>query len=251
MKQLSAFLALTLLFGTATAQAEGWGHLKGKIVVEGDAPKLPPVVKQGENVKDANVCAVKDIPNDSLVLSDKGELANCFVYLYMRRGTPDIHPSLVEPAEERIRLDNNQCRFIPHAGVVRTDQKLNAFNSDACGHNVHTFPLKNNAHNVLIAANDKTGVELEFNQSELLPMQVKCDIHPWMIAYWLVVDHPYAVVSDEEGNFEIQNIPAGKHTFRIWNERTGYIERAIDVEITDGQTKDLGQIKVDAAKLRD
>jgi hypothetical protein len=192
---------------------------------------------------------VKAVPDDSLVVSDKGEVANCFVYLYMRRGTPDIHPSLKTPAQAKLPFDNVGCRFVPHAMVVRTDQVVNCLNSDPCGHNVHTFPLKNEAYNQLISGGNNTGVEFKHSQSELLPMQVKCDIHPWMTAYWLVVDHPYATVSKEDGTFKIENMPAGKHTIRIWQERVGYVERSLDVEIKDGKVTDLGTVKVDAAKL--
>lgn len=249
MKPYCSFLALAVALSAGDVLAQEWGHLKGKIVVNGTVPKLAPLVKEGANVKDANVCAVKDLPDDSLVVGENGELANCFVYLYMRRGTPEIHPDLKKPAEPAVKLDNLQCRFVPHAGIVRTDQVLNTINSDACGHNVHTFPLKNNAHNLLISANDTKGVNLEFSQGELLPMQVKCDIHPWMTAYWMVVDHPYATVTDSEGNYFIENMPAGKHTIRIWHERVGYIERSLDVEIKGGEASDLGTIKVDADKL--
>ncbi|MBR9804261.1 MAG: hypothetical protein ACE37I_19345 [Rubinisphaera brasiliensis] len=249
MKKLMGCAALLVAFSASTAMAEGWGTIKGKIVVDGDAPSTTPLVEEGANVKDANVCAVKDIPDDSLVVGKDGGLGNCFIYLYSRRGAPDIHPDLQKPAEATVKLDNEQCRFVPHAGIVRADQKINCINSDACGHNVHTFPLKNNAHNLLISANDEKGVELEFNQGELLPMQVKCDIHPWMTSYWMVVEHPYAVVSSEDGTFTIEKLPAGEHTFRIWHERVGYVERSLDVEVEDGKTIDLGVIEVDAKDL--
>ncbi|MCG6155028.1 hypothetical protein [Rubinisphaera margarita] len=248
-KSLAFSLMLAVVAAAAPCFAEGWGTVTGKIVVKGDAPNPPELVAKGANVKDASVCAVNAVPDRSVVVGEKGELANCFVYLYQRRGTPDIHPDLEKSAEPKVVFDQKGCEFFPRSLVVRTDQKVNVISNDACGHNVHTYPLKNSPHNLLVGANDTKGVELEYPQSELLPMQVKCDIHPWMTAYWLVVDHPYAVVSNDKGEFKIENVPEGEHTFRIWHERVGYIERGLDVEIKDGETVDVGTIEVDADDL--
>ncbi len=252
MRSLLAFSMLIAgcLVGQ-TCQAQGWGTIKGKVVVDGKAPSLPEKVAKGANVKDANVCAVNAIPDKSIVVNDKGELANCFVYLYMRRGTPDIHPALKTPANATVEFDQKGCEFFPHALVVRTDQDVKCISNDACGHNVHTYPLKNEAYNLLIGANDKTGAILKNPEAEPLPMQVTCDIHPWMRAYWLVIDHPYAVVTDAEGNFTIENLPEGKRDFRIWHERVGYVERGLEVEVKNGQVTDVGTIKVKAKDLEE
>ncbi|MCA8986160.1 MAG: hypothetical protein KDA78_00870 [Planctomycetaceae bacterium] len=246
---LSACCLLSL--STSQCFAQGWGSIKGKVVIDGAAPTLKLLVEKGDgSVKDANVCAAQDIPNRSLVANDKGELANCFVYLYTRDEVA-VHPELQKPAEDTVLFDQKGCEFLPRSLVVRTDQKVKCISNDGCGHNVHTFPLKNQAHNLLVAANDQTGVTLEYADAEPLPMQVKCDIHPWMTAYWMVIGHPYAVVTDAEGNFEIKNLPAGEHTFRVWHERVGYIERALKVTIEDGKTTDAGSIKCPAEKLND
>src|SRR5262249_15151279 len=52
------------------------------------------------------------------------------------------------------------------------------------------------------------------------PFFVNCNIHPWMEAYMSVHDNPYFAVTDQEGHFEIKNLPAGVDlTFRIWQEK--------------------------------
>ena len=42
-----------------------------------------------------------------------------------------------------------------------------------------------------------------------------------------VQDHPYMAVTDEDGKFEIKNLPAGKHTFKVWHEKVGYLKSVI------------------------
>lgn len=247
-------MIIAILLSSQALFAQGWGTITGKIVVVGDPPKLPDLVTKGVPVPAAPGCAKHTIPDEKLVVGEKGGLVNCFVYLYQRRGTPDIHPDLIKPAQEKVVFNQKGCRFIPHALVVRTDQKVNCINNDNWEHNIHTFPLRNGGSNRLISTNPGKNFDLEFAKSEPLPIQVKCDIHPWMSARWLIVDHPYAVVSDKEGRFKIEKIPAGEHTFRIWHEIPGYIrpngERNIVLSIEEGKTIDLGEIKISAEELK-
>lgn len=248
-------LTIAMLLSGQSLFAQGWGTITGRIVVDGTAPQLPALVKKGDaTAKDAKICAANGIPDEKLIVGEKGGLANCFVYLYQRRGTPDIHPDLEKSAQKTLSFDNKGCVFVPHAMVVRTDQEVNCINSDGCGHNVHTFPLRNDGFNQLVASNDQKGINIGFGKGEPLPMQVTCDIHPWMTAKWFVVEHPYAVITDKEGRFTIKLIPEGEHKFRVWHEIPGYVkkdgDRDIELEIKDGVTINLGDIKIAAGDLK-
>jgi hypothetical protein len=233
--------------------AEETGGIKGTFVLKGDAPvalPLPPKVPAGANVKDSQVCAANPVPDETIVVdpATKG-MANVFIWL-PKFDEKDIPKDLQKPANKKVTIDNKGCNFVPHAFVIRTDQELVMTNSDAVAHNVHTYPLRGSAINDLVAPNDKQGVERDMKKPELLPIPVKCDIHPWMQAYMLVVDNPYAAVSDAKGEFEITGLPPGKYEFRIWQEAAGYVDRSFKVEVKAGQVTDLGKIPVDGAKLK-
>jgi hypothetical protein len=79
-------------------------------------------------------------------------------------------------------------------------------------------------------------------------MKVGCDIHPYMTAWWVVLDHPYVAVTDSEGKFEIKGLPAGKHEFIVWHERAGYINRKWELTVKAGDNPQDVQ-KVKAADL--
>lgn len=57
-------------------------------------------------------------------------------------------------------------------------------------------------------------------------MTVECNIHPWMKAVWLVIDHPYGATTNANGEFKIEKLPAGDYEFAVWHERAGYLNKA-------------------------
>jgi hypothetical protein len=42
-----------------------------------------------------------------------------------------------------------------------------------------------------------------------------------MNAYVGVLEHPYFAVTDTEGKFELNTLPAGSYTIEAWHERLG------------------------------
>lgn len=251
---LAVVLSGVVMSNLAHAE-EGYGTISGRIVLDGEVPKPKVLIAQGMQVKDAAVCAVKELQSDSLVVDPKSKgIANIFIYL--SKAPENIHPSLKEtPATKKTLVqDQVACKFIPHAMFVRVDQTVNVKTSDACAHNFHTYPLKNEPQNFILPANAPVAVPVKNELSELLPYSVKCDIHPWMKAYWLVLDHPYAVVTSADGTFKIENLPAGEHEFRVWQERSGYLglgtRRGFKVTVESGKETKL-DFKAPLDKFKD
>ena len=70
--------------------------------------------------------------------------------------------------------------------------------------------------NITTAPGDrKANIELTSSKK---PVVFQCSIHPWMHAYVWVFDHPYFAVTDENGEFEIKNVPAGGVRVVAWHE---------------------------------
>ncbi len=67
----------------------------------------------------------------------------------------------------------------------------------------------------------------------------------------LIADHPFAAVTDKTGAFRIDNLPAGEHKFRIWHERTGYLEKSLTVKIEASQETQLGELKFSADRFKE
>ncbi len=243
-------LAVAVAVSFPTLASAQWGGIKGQIVLDGDIPTLKALVVKGDqNAKDAAVCAKDGVPNETIIVdpASKG-LANVVVYL--RKKPAKINPEIAKPKEMSITYDQVGCKFIPHVAVVQVGQSIKVVNGDAISHNTRNAPIKNPGFNFIVTPNDRVGVNVtNQNQAETVPMQIGCDIHPWMRGYWVMVDHPYAVVTGADGKFEIANLPEGENEFRVWHEGPGYIEKSLKVKVKAGSVTDVATIKVKAADL--
>lgn len=243
-------LFLALLAGSTQGiqAADAWGSIEGQFVADGKI-EVPLRFKKGDpTVKDGAVCAVADMPDESLIVNPENNgIANVFIYL--RKAPAKIHPDSKAPPKDKIVFDQVGCRYVPHALAVRVGQPVQCISSDAAAHNLHTNPVAGSASNFIVQPNDKTGQDVKFDVVETLPVKVVCDIHSWMDAYWVVTDHPYVAVTDKDGKFKIENLPAGEHSFRVWHERQGYLNREYKVKVEAGKTNTLKVEKVPVAKL--
>ena len=215
----------------------GTGTLKGRIVYDGPKPGggYPIGFNPADPKTDKYCVGIKDkIINESLAVGGQSGLGNVIIYL---RKKPSGYTATI-PTEAKEFLNIN-CQFSPRMMSVVVGQKIKIINKDDTGHNTHTFPLNNlnPGFNSLIPKG--TPKEYQYNAKEILPVKVVCDIHGWMLAYHMPLDHEFFAVTDKDGNFEIKNLPAGNHEFVVWHERSGYLNRRLRVTIKGGETNDL------------
>jgi|GEM_PF-501009 len=223
------------------------GTLTGTIVFDGAVPKLEPLVKKGDQkVKNPKVCSNHAVPNESLLVNENNKgIQNVFVYL--RRAPKGV--SIPQPGDPVV-LDQQNCRFKPHASVVRSEQIILVKSEDDATHNIHTFPSRNLSFNQSMSGRNRKGVSLICESSEVVPMKIKCDIHSWMEAYILPLDHPFGTLTNSDGRFEIKGLPVGKHKIRIWHERAGYLsdKKGYEFEIRENETTNIS-LKFSAEKF--
>lgn len=256
LKSIAAlsFGAALMLTTNGVAHGQKWGSLKGKFVYGAkiDAKKLEPT-------KDIPFCSKYEIFDEQIVVGEEGALQNVFVYLYLniRRGEKvDIHPDYTKAELKPAVLDNVGCRFEPHAMTVWTRQPLEIRNSDVgIGHNTNAQTLFNNPKFNEQVVNDNP-ITKEFGKSESYPAEFACNVHTWMNAFVLIRDNPYMAVSNKKGEFEIKNLPVGKHKFVFWHEVKGNIRDlsvggdetdrrgTATLEIAADKTLDLGTITI-------
>lgn len=205
------------------------GVFSGSIKLVGEFPEIS-AFELPENL--LAICGPDGVIDESLVINRENRgIANVFVYMQDAPDSIDHIDFLGEP----VTYQQKVCQFIPHAMFLPVGSKINAINSDVLAHNIHTYPIRNEPVNILLNAKDTKGVHLHYPESEILPHKIGCDLHPWMTAWHLVLDHPYAAVTNENGEFAITHLPPGEHKFRIWQERVGYLEKDYMVIMQAGE----------------
>lgn len=192
--------------------------ITGVVNFEGTAPGAEPI-----DMSEEPACADKvDDPAKRPVIVTDGQLANVFVYV--KEGLGDrTFPTPSEP----VTLDQNGCTYVPHIVAIQTEQTLAIENSDGILHNINTQPSANRGFNISQPVEMTT--EREFSQPEVM-IPVKCDVHGWMEAYIGVTDHPYAVVTGEDGSFTLENLPPGDYVIEAWHELYGVQTANVSVE---------------------
>ena len=239
----AAIALMALLPSAATA---GGGTVTGRFMLAGEVPATCVLIAKGASVKDSCVCAAETMLRNDLVIdkATKG-IRHIFVYLQRAPAQHQVPEAQRKPLPEVV-VRVKHCRYEPHTLIARTGQTVRVKFADNVVHNPHVYWLRNNPVGFLIRPNDGKGVPVTPRVGELLPIQVKCDIYPWMLSYWLILDHPYGTVTRADGTFRIEKLPAGKHDFRVWHERVGYVNagerRGFEVTVEDGETADIGTI---------
>ncbi len=245
---LKFFLSFLVFVPYGAATAQDWGSIRGQIVVEGEIPERLLLIAKGAEIKDKEICAAEDHFAEDLIIDRESKgLANVFVYLAKK--PKSIQPDLMEVAEKPVPFEMVGCQFKPHALICRAGGKIEVKATDRIAHNQHLYPLKNSSSCSLVSPGG--GTDFYRPQiAETLPFVVRCDFHPWMSGYWLIVDHPYAALTNKDGRFAIDNLPIGEHQFRIWHERVDYVERTYKVTVSAGAPVELPVMKIDITRLQ-
>ncbi|WP_390621402.1 methylamine utilization protein [Novipirellula artificiosorum] len=176
-------------------------------------PKDPALLQVN---KDVEYCGKHMLKNERLLVNpDNKGVKDVVVYVYTGRGGSKLDD--VPAANTKHVLANDKCRFEPHIVLAQTGDTLEITNPDPVGHNANLNFFKNAAQNFLIPAGGSKTVDLK--EEEPAPIPVDCNIHPWMRAYVVVLEHPFVAKSDENGELVIKGLPEGEElTFRVYHE---------------------------------
>ena len=124
-----------------------------------------------------------------------------------RQAFSDLRPG-------RARMDQRGQQFVPHLLAVTAGTVVDFPNNDKTFHNVFSLS-RARTFDLGRFAPGRTGA-VRFDRPGIVP--VFCDIHSHMSAYVLVFGHTYFAVSNENGRYAIEDVPAGDYSLAVWSE---------------------------------
>ena len=215
----AALAAAALLAGAAPSAAAGFS-VSGTVSYEGEPLRRYPLRMDADPNCAAMYEGKRVLSRDSLV-SEDGAVANVFVYL---REAPE--GAAGDRPEEAVRLEQRGCLYTPRIVGVRVEQDIEIVNDDPTLHNVRALAKANRPFNI---GQPARGTRTKSFRAPEKPIQVKCDVHPWMSAYVFVMEHSFHSTTGRDGKYRIDGLPAGSYELVFWHEKLG--ERGVEVEV--------------------
>ena len=124
-------------------------------------------------------------------------------------------------------LDQKAKIFIPHVMPILKGTTVRLKNSDPLLHNIHGYLNKKTVFNVALPIQGQT-LDRRFRRTGT--HIILCDIHTEMSAYIVVLDNPFFTQPDENGLYEILDVPPGKYTLVKYDpEEKETVEKEVSV----------------------
>jgi hypothetical protein len=186
-------------------EVQNGGTIAGRVTFAGPIPQLPSLAI----TKDQDVCGTAASPQMLVVSGENQGVKDTVVAL--EGITQGKAPALPNPT-----LDNRSCMMIPRVQGVMVGTEMVIQNSDPFLHTTRgRLPdFKQDFNLVFPKGTPAKEQKIRFPGV----IAVTCDTHAHMRAYILSFEHPYFAVTDGDGRFRIDQVPAGSYTLRAWHE---------------------------------
>jgi hypothetical protein len=245
-------------------EARGRGTLKGRVTLAGKRPDLAAINRE---LYKAVARRPEFSPGGGKELVEQqrwrinagGGVANVVVFLmppeghYFPMAADDLDPAKAGWPRE-VALDTPLGNFVPHVAVIfpayrdprakqrpRTRQVFRSQNTATFAHanSFHSQDPANCAQFIMAPGAVRTH---DFVPNRL-PIIVHDNIYPWMRAFVWAFEHPYAAVTDEEGDYVIPHVPAGVPLrVQAWHEEVGWLadglKKGDPIEVPVGGVKE-------------
>jgi hypothetical protein len=186
------------------------GSLTGSVHFTGSAPPDTAVVI----TRDERVCG--NTLRHVTVETEGDRVVGAIVWI------SDIRAGRPLPLTRRFELVQTRCTYGPLAQVVTTGGTLNVRTHDPIA--VRSVVVDSRTLDTLAMLPFNSAgslIPLSAQLSRPAMLEISSVSHPWMQAWVAVLDHPYHAITDRQGGFAMDGVPAGQYELRAWHPRFG------------------------------
>jgi len=228
-KKLGLMAVVALFLPMSSFAGPESGTVSGKVTLSGSALKPKPLDLSKEP-ECAKMHASNPLLPENVVTGSGNALRN--VVLYISAGDSESVPTPATP----VSYDQQGCHYTTHVLAFRVGQEVRILNSDPISHNIHPIARVNREWNKI----QPPGVppfSYSYGHEEFIP--VKCNIHPWMQGYFVVLRTSHFAVTGDDGHFTLPNLPPGHYVVTAWHETFGTQSKEITIGGGESQSLDF------------
>ncbi len=223
-------------WGYEVERVENGGNLKGKIYLEGQVPP-------------ARVYHLIFSPNIEFCRSISDGNGNRYLHEFMKAedgGFQDVVISLVgvekgKPFNHKPIIWLEDCQIRPFVTPVRNNHPVTIANNDPIFHDIQAYTLDSKytfqMFNKPVPEKANIQEDVEFRPGHYI-FRTQCGVHDYMQSWGLAVGNPYFDVTNENGEYEIANIPPGTYHLIAWHPNMEV--QAQTVTIKPNETIEMG-----------
>lgn len=211
MRVFCLVVGFCVLFGQGLAEG---GSIRGVVSVQVAAKQAKP--KRYYMGPYRSGLRMDDTPMDGPM--------NTVVYLAGLAGMPDSLTFRPDPL--MVQQDE---RFVPHVLPVKMGTAVGFPNQDDFYHNVFSV-VSGDRFDLGRYAQGETTYQ-KFEKAGVVVV-VRCEIHPSMKAYVLVLDTDFFTVPKDNGTYLLTGVPAGTYQLTVWHPERAAQSRTVSVPET-------------------
>ncbi|MDZ7269166.1 MAG: hypothetical protein ONB48_17535 [candidate division KSB1 bacterium] len=224
---------VTAMFWTiAVAGNVAVGQIKGRVTLA----RMPALEAGRPVTKNPALCGSL-LVDESLVIGKKLELKNAVVFL------ANVRPDTLPPVD--VTLAISKCALRPRVAALLAGDRLVIENRDATLHHargyLHRFRpgwqgvvtrdiFEEQAASLFNFAFPTAGAVAVDTLRQPGVLEIRSEIgYDGMRAWVLVLPHRFFTLTNENGEFTLDNVPPGQFDMVLWHERLGVMRQLVEV----------------------
>lgn len=132
------------------------------------------------------------------------------------------------PPQAVLQMAQKDMAFLPMLLPVQAGTRVEFPNLDDTFHNIFSYSPAKRFDLGRYRSDERPIPSLLFDVPGLVVL--RCDIHEHMRGLILVLATPYFMLTDTEGHYRLEGLPAGQYKLKVWLDSRTTLERTVELQ---------------------